>query len=79
MSERARYSIVVTNNIERERLVVEMTIGEDLVFEIFRDNGKLSLAIYHEYGEPPVLTSADVFMEAIQSAYQDAQSLPEEE
>ncbi len=76
MSERERYSIVTANNMDRDSLVVELSIGEDILFEFYIDGGERKLAIYTEYGKPPIVTSADIFQEAVKDAYKDALTLP---
>jgi len=76
MSERNRYSLVVATNPARDKLVVEMAVGEDIVFEFFIEGGKRHLAIYVEHGKPPIETDADVFFEALQDAYADVKTLP---
>ncbi|WP_156039324.1 hypothetical protein [Deinococcus marmoris] len=77
MSERERYGIVTANNMDRDCLVVELSIGEDILFEFYIDDGERKLAIYTEHGKSAIVTSADVFQEAIKAAYKDALTLPD--
>lgn len=77
MTERDRYSIVVANSPSLDSLVVELAIGEDILFEFFIEDGHIKLAIYAEEEKPTVITDAHIFLKAMQDAFQDALTIPD--
>jgi hypothetical protein len=76
MSDKSLYSLVVTTNPIRDKLVVELVIAEDIVFEFFYENGEKKLAIYAGQEKSPLLTSAETFFKAIQDAMKDLDTFP---